>query len=120
MPWMRWRLWSGAVTGARVRVPTTPSSFIPAFGPSEHALSVRSGAIGKVCNILPEDAATPAYVHFKGHLNVALAAEILFRKSENSELMWKDFYNVRMKGDECKVVICYPTLDMLEIEYRSR
>jgi hypothetical protein len=119
MPWMSWKLWSGVVTGARVRVPATPSSFMPAFGPSEHALSIKSGAIGRVCNILPRNASKPVYVHFSGPLNLSLAAEVVFRKSENSELMWKDFYNARMKGDDCKVVICYPTLDTLEIEYRS-
>lgn len=120
MAWMTWKLWSGAVTGARVRVPVTPSSFIAAYGPSQMALSLRSGAIGRVRGILPENAKKPDYVHFKGKLNWSLAAEVMFRKSENSEVMWRDFSNAHMKDGECTVIICYPILDTLEIEYQTR
>ena len=68
----------------------------------------------------PERATKPQYVNFNGNMNWSLAAEVLFRKSDNSDVMWEDFHTVQMKNDECTVVICYPTLDTLEIEYQAR
>jgi len=88
---------------------------MPAYGPSENAIGIPSGAIGTVVNVLPEGSLKPRNVQFRGPVNYSLAAQILFRKSDNS--LWKDFHNVRMPNYECEVVIPYPFLDEIEIEY---
>ncbi|WP_146757987.1 hypothetical protein [Paraburkholderia unamae] len=117
MAWTNWKLWSGNVINTRVRA---PASGMAAYGPSHNPLTLEAGAIGTVVNILREGAAKPDYVRFKGSLNYSLAAEILFRKADNSESMWKHFFITQMKNDECVVVIPYPPLDKLEIEYEPR
>jgi hypothetical protein len=71
-----------------------------------------------VLNVLPEGSPKPSYVQFRGRVNYSLAAQVLFRKADNSEQMWKDFHNVRMSADESDVVIPYPVLDEVEIEYK--
>lgn len=119
MPWMLYQAWTGPVNGARVRVPTT-FLHASAFGPSANELRLRPGAVGTVVNILPKSAKPPHYVKYPRPLNLDFAAEVLFRKSDNSGVMWKDFYVLAMKSDEAYVVLSRSKMDKLEIEYGAR
>jgi hypothetical protein len=114
---MLYRDWSGQVTGARIRVPTTIAVGIAAYGPSANPISIRAGAVGTIVDILPEGGRTPTYVRFPRLPNLALAAEVRYRRGENTAVMWKDFYVSTMKEDEALVVIPRGSLDALEIEY---
>jgi hypothetical protein len=120
MAWTQWKLWAGPVIGARIRIPQSLSGAIPAYGRSENPISIRRGAVGTVLDILPEGSSKPIYVHFQGRVNYSLAAQVLFRKAENSESIWKDMWNLRMPAGECDAVISYPFLDEIEIEYKSK
>ena len=117
---MLYKNWSGAVISARIRVPTTRPAGVSAFGLSQNPLSLRPGAIGTIVNILPENSARwPSYVRFTGLFNLSYAAEVVFKKSQNTDVMWKDFKTVHMNDDETTVVLVRPVLDNLEIEYSS-
>ena len=119
MAWMAWKLWGGSVTNARIRVPVTRSVGMSGYGQSLYPLLIKSGAIGTVRNILPEGASKPRYVLFQTPMNHSLAAEVVFRKSDNTDAMWKELRNDLMPKDECVVVITYPQLDTVEIEYKG-
>ena len=119
MPWARYCDWNGRVTGARIRVPTTMPLGVAAYGASANAIHIRAGAIGTIVNILPEEARTPSYVTFpRVRLpKLALAAEVRYRKADNTSAMWQDFFVRTMGDDEALVVIPRVTLDKLEVEY---
>lgn len=120
MPWMLYANWSGGVNNARIRVPITRPAGVSAFGLSQNPLSLRPGAIGTIVNILPENSTRwPSYVRFTGSFNLSYAAEVVFKKSQNSDVMWRDFKTVHMNDDETTVVIVRSALDNLEIEYLS-
>jgi hypothetical protein len=117
---MLYKNWSGAVINARVRVPATSPVSVSAFGLSQNPLRLRPGAIGIIVNVLPENSVRwPSYVRFTGSFNLSYAAEVVIKKSQNSDVMWKDFKTVHMNDDETTVVLVRPVLDNLEIEYSS-
>ena len=116
---MSWKLWTGEVTKARIRIPATLRT-VAAYGSSLTPLGIRSGSVGTIQRILPAGASKPSFVLFNGSVNYSLAAEIKFRKSENSEVMWKDVSNSNMKQEEFLAIITYPALDMIEIEYNGK
>lgn len=117
MPWSLYKDWGGNVVGARIRVPAHALSGAACFGPSMNSLHLRPGATGVLESVLPEGARLPAYVKFPGKLDLHWAAEVRFRRIDNTPVMWADFRTTQMYGDEAVVVITYPVLGRLEIEH---
>lgn len=114
MYWTSYRDWNGNVAGSRIRVPTNRSA--SAFGPAANALHLRGGSIGTIVNILPEGAAVPRYVRYAYPLTTTYAAEVRFRRDQNTALMWSAFINMHMDPHENLVLVTYPQLLMMEIE----
>jgi hypothetical protein len=120
MAWISYRVWTGPVIGAKLRVPSTAAVGVAAFGPSFNALSLRAGAIGTILNILPEGGSTPEYVKFPRPPNLSLAAEVRYRRQDNTPVMWSDFRGGTSTEEELVVVIPRRALDGLEIEYTPK
>src|SRR5262245_43169707 len=102
--WTRYSSWTGAVNGARIRVPIGRLS-VPAYGLSENPLVLRAGAAGKILNIIPSGASKPPYVQFRGVLNLDYAGEVLIRRSENTITVWRDLVTRRMDPNETTVLV---------------
>ena len=118
MAWMSYKLWSGAVTGKRIRVPTTVSS-VAGLGLSHSAIALLPGAVGRIRNILGEDSAVPRYVKFAGYFqDLTYAAEVLIERRENPQPVWNALQNLLMHPDQTTVVIRRRELDRMEIEYQ--
>lgn len=117
---MLYQNWTHNVIRRRVRV-LPGSTGSPCYGPSMSALILRSGAIGTIMNILPENSTMPSYVKFSGHkLDCTHAAEVLLQRSDNAGVMWKDFANMHVQGDETMVLVTYRALvSSFEIEYEG-
>jgi len=116
MPWMLYKNWSGNVLKAKIKIPDAIPNGISGFGKSLSPISLRSGSIGYIVNILPENK-KPHYVNCSVPIDYTYAAEIRFVRSENTEVMWKQFSNMHMSDSEETVVIPKKILDNLEIEY---
>jgi hypothetical protein len=116
MPWMSYRLWSGAVTGKRIRVALTGGP-VAGLGQSLSALTLLPGTVGRIQTILGEKAAAPRYVKFAGYSqDLTHAAEILIERRDNPDRNWKELRNAHMDADRTAVVIRRGELDRMEIE----
>lgn len=119
MPWMTYAKWSGPVVGRRLRVPERVLS-VRSFGPSTIALSLRSGATGRIFDVLRENARAPGYVRFRtARLNFTHAVELRIERGENSDVVWRDLSNAQMREDIIEVVILYADACRMEIEYTN-
>ena len=120
MAWVPYRTWTGAVMNARIRVPLALPHGIAVYGPAMGALTLRAGGIGIIRNVLADGQPKPSYVKFPEHLNLVYAVEVSVIRAMNSSLVWKDFSNVNMTGDEATVVILRSVADTLEIDDQKR
>lgn len=119
MPWMTYAKWSGSVAGRRLRVPERILT-VRAFGLSQTPLSLRSGATGRILNVLHENARAPNYVRFRtARLNFTHAVELRIERGENSDVVWRDLWKVQMPEDAVEVVILYADACGMEIEYAT-
>lgn len=117
--WMTYARWSGPVVGRRLRVPVAALT-IRSFGLSPQPLGLRSGASGRIKNILPENARAPDYVRFQtARLNFTHAVELRIERGENSDVVWRDLWNAQMNAEFIEVVILYPDACRMEIEYTN-
>lgn len=119
MPWMTYAKWSGPVVGRRLRVPGGVLS-VRSFGQSQMPLSLRSGATGRILNVLRENAPAPDYVRFRtARLNFTHAVELRIERGENSDVVWRDLWNAQMREDVIEVVILHTDACRMEIEYTN-
>ncbi len=117
MPWMSYKLWSGAVTGKRIRVPFAGAP-VAGLGPAFSGLTLLPGLVGKIQNILGEKAAASRYVQFAGFSqDLTDAAEILIERRENQARIWKELHNAKTDPDRTTIVVRRGELDRMEIEY---
>lgn len=118
--WTLYRNWAHNVIRMRIRVLQVPNGSA-CYGPSVSAMTLRPGSIGTITNILPENPTLPSYVKFRGHkLDWTHAAEVLIQRADNTDLMWREFSNMLVEGDEAMVLITHRALmTSFEIEYGS-
>jgi len=116
MPWMSYTLWSGTVTGKRIRVPLTGAP-VAGLGLSLSGILLLPGAVGKILNILDGKSTAPRYVKFAGYAqDLAYAAEILIERGENQQRIWKQMRNLQTDPDRTTIVVRRGELDRMEIE----